>query len=893
MNKIFKVVYSAIRGEMVVANEVAASRRRGTKAVAVATASVLMVSCMTAFAGVTPEGTKSQDGTSMTFLEDAKLVNHTWFDAPITSISFKKSLKADLNDSTSDKLEIKQEQSVSVGEDIELDVIGSKGVLQVGGSVTASDRIENKGSMTDLSGKSTLGKVTTRAFWNTDAGDLSITDFNLTGSLYNKNSKLSVDKIGVNSSFVELISHEGSNGKDLIVTGDVYAKNITLNGLMDVHGKTFIAKDWAYIYGEGRLKTLELNIQKSAEFHGLTIDTKSLTVQDGTVTLDKNGNNTYARFNGELESLTMLGNANFQHRNTNPTDDTLRIKTVYLKTSSTSDNYFQTYGGMHIGEVIVDGHGRIDGYSKSGNDDNLHITIGKLTVKKDSEIALSNTRAAYTNPTHNSATIDDVVLEDGASFQNGIEKPDGNRPYAVKIKNLTGTEATVVNLDKTLAIGENGKVDFTGKIDDKTVGQSKDSGVTLSLSSESRVTLLGQNAIHSVNFDGGLLDLSKTNQSLTTEALTGEGILTMDPTKTTGGLKTAKSGASLTVRAVNENGQILTADAVSAEQAKTMASLVKGTNATVKIDEGLSGGAVTVTPDGLATTSVNSVMANSLDIASVSSLSMNRILMNDLRKRLGDIRSAPGTHGAWVRYDGGKLKGSNSLKSNFTTVQVGIDTMPSDHAPRFGLAFAYTKTDADMKRGDADMDSYSLALYGTKTFDNGVFVDVIGRAALSKADYTVDGRLKGSADNTALSLSGEIGWRYDVTPMFFVEPQAEITYTYTDADTLKLGGAASYSFDTVDSLLGRAGFAAGLNCPDGWGNVYVHASAVHEFLGDATIRSGVNSYKVNGEDTWVEYGLGANINIGKNAYVYGGVERTSGATLDEEWRAHVGFRYSF
>lgn len=198
-----------------------------------------------------------------------------------------------------------------------------------------------------------------------------------------------------------------------------------------------------------------------------------------------------------------------------------------------------------------------------------------------------------------------------------------------------------------------------------------------------------------------------------------------------------------------------------------------------------------------------------------------------------------------------------------------------------------------MKRGDADMDTYSLALYGTKTFDNGVFVDVIGRAALSKADYTVDGRLKGSADNTALNLSGEIGWRYDVTSMFFVEPQAELTYTYTDADTLKLGGAASYSFDTVDSLLGRAGFAAGLNCPDGWGNVYVHASAVHEFLGDATIRSGVNSYKVNGEDTWVEYGLGANINIGKNAYVYGGVERTSGATLDEEWRAHVGFRYSF
>lgn len=891
MNKIFKVVYSAIRGEMVVANEVAASRRRGTKAVAVATASVLMVSCMTAFAGVTPEGTKSQDGTSMTFLEDAKLVNHTWFDAPITSISFKKSLKADLNDSTSDKLEIKQEQSVSVGEDIELDVIGSKGLLQVGGSIKAK-KIENHGNLTNLSGVATLDKVTvTEGMWNTDAADLSVKDFNITGSLFNTNSKLTVDKIGSENQYV-LISHSGSDGKDLTVTGDVHTSAIVLEGLMDVKGKTVIKSGWANNHGTGTLKTESVTLQGSGTFTGgITVDTKSVTVVDGLLTLAKD-NNRYGHFAGELESFTLQGDAQFQHRNTNPAEP-LKIRTVHLKTNSVDKNSFQTYGGMNIGEVIVDGHGRIDGYSKSGNDDNLHITIGKLTVKENSEIALSNTRAAYTNPTHNSATIDDVVLEDGASFQNGIEKPDGNRPCAVKIKNLTGTEATVVNLDKTLAIGENGKVDFTGKIDDKTVGQSKDSGVTLSLASESRVTLLGQNAIHTVNFDGGLLDLSKTNQSLTTEALTGEGILTMDPTKTTGGLKTAKSGASLTVRAVNENGQILTADAVSAEQAKTMASLVKGTNATVKIDEGLSGGAVTVTPDGLATTSVNSVMANSLDIASVSSLSMNRILMNDVRKRLGDIRSAPGTHGAWVRYDGGKLKGSNSLKNNFTTVQVGIDTMPSDHAPRFGLAFAYTKTDADMKRGDADMDSYSLALYGTKTFENGVFVDVIGRVARSDADYTVDGNLKGSADNTVLSLSGEIGWRYDVTPMFFVEPQAEITYTYTDADTLKLGGAASYSFDTVDSLLGRAGFAAGLNCPDGWGNVYVHASAVHEFLGDATIRSGVNSYKVNGEDTWVEYGLGANINIGKNAYVYGGVERTSGATLDEEWRAHVGFRYSF
>lgn len=358
----------------------------------------------------------------------------------------------------------------------------------------------------------------------------------------------------------------------------------------------------------------------------------------------------------------------------------------------------------------------------------------------------------------------------------------------------------------------------------------------------------------------------------------------------------AIAGENLTLSTTSEVNDALGGDVNALLEKFEGQAVIEG--AAVVLPEGFSAGETTavVGANGKAqnvSSHVNSVMSNTLDVSMVSSLAINRILMNDVRKRLGDIRSAPGTHGALVRYDGGKLKGSNRLKNNFTTVQVGIDTMPSDYAPRFGLAFAYTKTDADMKRGDADMDTYSLALYGTKTFENGVFVDVIGRVARSDADYTVDGNFKGSADNTALSLSGEIGWRYDLTPMFFVEPQAELTYTYTDADTLKLGGAASYSFDTVDSLLGRAGFAAGVTCPNGWGNVYVHASAVHEFSGDATIRSGANSYKVNGEDTWVEYGLGANINIGKNAYVYGGVERTSGAMLDEEWRAHVGFRYAF
>ncbi len=323
----------------------------------------------------------------------------------------------------------------------------------------------------------------------------------------------------------------------------------------------------------------------------------------------------------------------------------------------------------------------------------------------------------------------------------------------------------------------------------------------------------------------------------------------------------------------------------------------KSEGVAIAMAEGMTTGATTATigADGKASDVVvktNSIMSNTLDLASAAPLAMNRLLMNDVRKRMGDLRAAEGTHGVWARYDGGKLSGANGLENDFTTVQVGIDTVPVADAPRFGVAFAYTQSDADMKRGGAEMDAFSLAFYGTKFYDNGMFVDVIGRMATADTDVVVDGDKTGSMDNVALSLSGEFGWRFDVNNQFYVEPQAELTYTYVNADKLDLSGSV-YEFDSVDSLLGRVGFAAGFKCPSNFGDVYVRASVVHEFLGDTTVRGGSAIHAVDGKDTWVEYCIGANFNVNKNTYVYADIERTEGAALEEDWRANVGVRFAF
>lgn len=330
------------------------------------------------------------------------------------------------------------------------------------------------------------------------------------------------------------------------------------------------------------------------------------------------------------------------------------------------------------------------------------------------------------------------------------------------------------------------------------------------------------------------------------------------------------------------------------------ATMSAATGTRLSIGEGKYNGAATATVgvDNQLTDVVvkeNSIVVQSNELASLTTLSLNRVLMNDVRKRMGDLRAAEGTHGVWARYDGGKFSGSMGLENDFTTIQVGIDTVPVADALRFGVAFAYTTSEADMTRGSADMDAFSLAFYGTKMYDNGLFVDVIGRMATADTDVVIDGTDKGSMDNIALSLSGELGWRFDVTDKFYFEPQTELTYTYVTADTLALKSGYEYKYDAVDSLVGRVGFAAGFKCPNNFGDVYVRASAVHEFLGDTkiTLGNGEVMPEVDGEDTWVEFGIGANFNVNKNMYIYADIERTEGAKLEEDWRANVGVRYAF
>ena len=531
---------------------------------------------------------------------------------------------------------------------------------------------------------------------------------------------------------------------------------------------------------------------------------------------------------------------------------------LYINTQGGNGNAIQTRGDARIdinasgkNRVVINGDIAFSYGTNSGTGPDANVNI-KL-VGKDSSWTGNSTFIWGIAINEDLLKVEKnlvLTLEDGATWTPTVTHNDSS-------SSEKGTQYTNLN-DLTLA---NGVVEVTGNDIDVTVNKFKGEG--------------------SIN--------------LATNLAEAEGQQTGKFT-----ILSAEQNASVAVKLMDKSmTRRLTSDEIKPEQASALKQNVSGQEVDIS----------TYVPEGMVTpgfgvdnsnevhhNAANTLMQSSLELASAAPLALNRILMNDVRKRLGDIRTTDGISGAWVRYDGGRLAGEGGLKNDFNTIQVGVDTMPTTDSARIGLTMSYTDSDADYARGNADMTAYSLALYGTKVFDNGMFVDVIGRFGTADTDLLVDGQYKGSMNNDVLGVSGELGWRIDLTDTIYIEPQTELTYTYVDGENLQLS-TASYEIDSVSSLLGRVGFATGIKFPENKGNAYVRLSAVHEFLGDSQI-SGTNLgqtevYEIDGKDIWVEYGLGANFNLTPSTYVWADVERTSGGALDEDYRATVGARYVF
>ena len=643
-------------------------------------------------------------------------------------------------------------------------------------------------------------------------------------------SSLSVGKITANDDFSITMNNSG-----IAEIGEVFAKNGTLqlNGSVETN-KLTVAE--SATMSTGSLSFVGLNTAKPSANTMMvegTLDADNVTVEYGRVRLLSN--------TSDIGEIILNNGASLI---AGDGSEGLRLNTVTMnsKTGSAYD-FFQAYQDISIDTLNMNGISRLEGYSTTDND--VQINVSSLNVA-------NGATAQFVNSTGNSdasVNVTDAKVSDGGIIANtNLGNPDKQTYQNLSFANLNSTNATIQNgAGGQISIGEMSGTNSVIQVADTKANQIS---ITTNKSSNLTVTSLDSsygNKMTSV--DQGVADLAGTT------------VLGEDSTE---GIKVVIGANDMTGR--------------------------------VEAVYDAEGNKVSQTEEVNETNRTLTAIANLPVVAW-------RAELNDLYKRMGDLRATPYKSGAWVRYNGGKFKWSDGdLENDFHMIQVGIDTMPTENNIRFGTAFSYTKGDADFDGGSADLDTYSLALYGTWLGDKGQYVDVIGRVASIKNDAnarSLTGQGKaydGKMDNTGLSLSAEAGWRFALPYNLFIEPQVEATYSYIDSDSFRYGDR-KYELQSTDSFIARAGFMAGIQCPDNKGNVYVRASVVHDFLGETDVKvSNAHMSRTVSNDfggTWGEFGIGANVSVSDNTYVYADVEHTTGGEIEEPWRVNFGVRYNF
>ncbi len=354
--------------------------------------------------------------------------------------------------------------------------------------------------------------------------------------------------------------------------------------------------------------------------------------------------------------------------------------------------------------------------------------------------------------------------------------------------------------------------------------------------------------------------------------------------------------------AVNYKG--ITSDHLTAENTETLKALsITEGSATITevVQEGDINGVWERETLADGTSSVTQAANTKLtDFSSVNAMSLVqwRNEINHLTKRLGDIRASEGTIGAWARVYGGESQwgGANEVEMDHTTIQVGGDYRINNHWIA-GAAFSYTDSRADLANGDADGDSYSLAVYGTYTADGGSFLDVIGRYGYLKNDITA-GNMALDTSSSAFSLSAEMGHTFRfINDAAYVEPQIEFTYGFISGDDATASNGVRIDQDDFQSFVTRVGVRAGYDFPQKKGSVYGMFSYSYDWMGDADgtaskdgLRQALSQDLGGG---WVTYGVGAQIMLGDSAYFYGELERTSGGDIDNPYLFSAGVRMTF
>lgn len=279
--------------------------------------------------------------------------------------------------------------------------------------------------------------------------------------------------------------------------------------------------------------------------------------------------------------------------------------------------------------------------------------------------------------------------------------------------------------------------------------------------------------------------------------------------------------------------------------------------------------------------------------------------VNNLNKRMGELRDTNGDAGAWARIMNSAGSADGGYSDNYTHVQVGFDKKHAlDGVDLFtGVTMTYTDSSADSDAFSGKTKSVGGGLYASALFNSGAYIDLIGKYIHHDNDYTGNFAGLGTKHYGTHSwyAGAETGYRYHLTEDTFIEPQAELVYGAVSGKTFNWkDGEMDLSMKNKDfsPLIGRTGIELGKTFRGKDWSVTARAGTSWQFdllnNGETVLRDASGEKRIKGEkDSRMLFNVGMNAQIKDNMRFGLEFEKSAFGKYNVDNAINANFRYMF
>ena len=283
----------------------------------------------------------------------------------------------------------------------------------------------------------------------------------------------------------------------------------------------------------------------------------------------------------------------------------------------------------------------------------------------------------------------------------------------------------------------------------------------------------------------------------------------------------------------------------------------------------------------------------------------NAVTTDTLNKRLGEARYSNEGDGMWARVRHDRFGKTNRYEGKNTMTELGYDWKRCDTSygkHMQGAAVNYTTGSADYKgvTGESSTKRYGLSFYDTQLRETGHYLDTVAKFGRVSNKFTLEqedeNNVNADYHNNYYALSFEYGRKNPLENNWYVEPQAQLQYTYLASTDYRTSQSTDVQLSGTDSLIGRVGFRIGRELDDKTA-FYVDANAYHEFLGNQDIlasdRTGIMNATTHNDGIWYEAGVGISGKLNKNTNGFVQFTKGFGSDVENTWSFEGGLNFTF